>query len=510
MIRRDFLKLSLAASGSLMMPSFLNADNPSFSDYKAIVVIYLNGGNDGINTFIPSGTTNGEYGYDTYAASRSALTVANNDLTSKLTTAVQSNGELSLQKGDNNIYISGSNRTEDYTKAGFYIHDKGYNGDLNFAKNIATHSFMPELAHLVNQGKVAVIQNIGNLIEPTTKQSIKDGTANLPLFLMAHDHQGRITETANCTNLNEAGLFGRLADAWQGVNGDSIYGMNLSLTGNGPTALYGLKTSPTILNKEGIKKMVTALEDWRYTQLYGITDYERVNPYKKYFNRIHRHSIDLVRTVSEDWHKYNSIFDDIKDAYGNDIDKKTSDDDAGFSHTGVGDWEGYTLNAAKLIKIGIDKGLKRQVFYMSFSFAGFDTHGEQSRVHGANLRRVSIAIDKLQRVLKAHGLEDKVTTIITSEFGRSIGANGDGSDHAWGSNLWVVGGAVKGGLYGKAPSMKLGSDDDMNNKGRLIPTTSMSQYYNTILEWFGADEALRDKLLPELKNFNLKNLGFMG
>jgi len=511
MKRRDFLKLSIVASSSLMVPSFLSAQEAQFDDYKAIIIIYLNGGNDGVNTFIPSGKDNGEYGYDTYAASRSGLAVVNNDLTSKLTATIQDDGELLLPTGDNNIYISGGNRIKDYTKAGFYVHDKGYSGNLNFGGNIATHAFMPEIAHLVNQGKVAVIQNVGNLIEPTTKKSIQDGTANLPLFLMAHDHQGRITETANCTNLNEAGLFGRLADEWQGVNGDSIYGMNLSLTGNGPTALYGLKTSPTILNKEGIKKMVTALEDWRYTQLYAITDYERENPYKKYFNKIHRHSIDLVRTVSEDWKSYDSIFSGIKDAYGNEISpyNRTSDDIAGFSHTGVGDWEGYTLNAAKLIKIGIDKGLKRQVFYMSLSFSGFDTHGEQSRVHGGHLRKVSIAIDKLQRVLKAHGLEDKVTTIFTSEFGRSVGANGDGSDHAWGSNLFVVGGAVKGGLYGKAPSMKLGSDDDMNNKGRLIPTTSMSQYYNTVLKWFGVDESLRNKLLPELKNFEQKDLGFM-
>jgi len=513
MKRRDFIKLSIAATGSLMVPSFLRAtDSTTFDDYKAIIMISLNGGNDGVNTFIPSGKDNGECGYDTYAASRSGLAVANIDLTSKLTSTIQDDGELLLPTGDSNIYISSSTRVDDYIKSGFYIHDKGYSGDLNFGGNIATHSFMPEIAHLVNQGKVAVIQNVGNLIEPTTKESINDGKANLPLFLMAHDHQGRITETANCTDLNEMGIFGRLADAWDGINGDSIYGMNLSLTGNGPVALYGYKTNPTILSREGIRKMVTALQDWRYSQLYAITDYERDNPYKSYFNKLHRHSIDLVRTVSDEWNTYDSIYEGIKDAYGNDINPKvkTADDIAGFAETGVGDWEAYPLNAAKLIKIGIDKGLKRQVFYMSLSFAGFDTHAEQSRVHGANLRRISLAIDKLQRVLKTHGLEDKVVTIFTSEFGRSVGANGDGSDHAWGTNLWVVGGSVKGGLYGKAPSMKLGSDDDMNNKGRLIPTTSMSQYYATVLKWFGADSTLINTLLPELKNFEVQDLGFMG
>ena len=509
MKRRDFIKLSLAASGALIMPSILSADDSSseFDDYKAIIIVSLNGGNDGVNTFIPSGMDNGEYGYETYAASRSGLAVANNDLTDKLKAAIQEDGSLLLPKDGDNIYLNGGNRLEDYTKAGFYVHDKGYNGNLNFGGNIATHAFMPEFAHLVNQGKVAIVQNIGNLIEPTTKKSIKDGTANLPLFLMAHDHQSKITATANCTDLNEAGLFGRLADEWQGINGESVYGMTISLTPSGPTPLYGRKTTPTILDRDGIKPMATSK-----TRLSKFTEYERSDPFKRYFNKIHKHSIDLVRTVTADWDNYNSIYKDLTDSYGIEINpkKETPDSVAAFSHAWIGGWEAYALNAAKLAKIGEDKGLKRQVFYISFSFAGFDTHGEQSRIHGTFLRRVSLAIDKLQRVLEANSLDDKVTTMFISEFGRSIGANGDGSDHAWGSNLCVIGGAVKGGLYGKAPSMKLGSDDDMNNKGRLIPTTSMSQYYNTVLKWFGVDENLRNKLLPELKNFEQKDLGFMG
>jgi len=517
MKRRDFIKLSIVATANLMIPATVKADDesstPEFNDYKAIIILYLNGGNDGVNTFIPSADGDDEYGYNAYANSRGGLAVVKNDLTDKLKETIQADGRILLKSGDENIYVTASNRIEDYTQAGFYIHDKGYNGDLNFNKQIATHSFMPEIAHYVNKGEVAIIQNIGNLIEPTTREDILNNRANLPLFLMAHDHQGTITATADGKNLRELGVFGRLADEWSGVNGDSIYGMNVSLTSNRPRILYGYKTVPSVFTRNGIKKMITALHDWSYSKFYKLGSYEREDDYKRYFNKVHMHSIELVETVTNEWSDYDKIYEGITDSYGNEINpkNKTKDEIAGFAHAGIGDWEGYALNAAKLIKIGIDRGLKRQVFYMSLSFSGFDTHAEQSRVHGENLRRISLAIDKLQRVLEAHGLTNNVTTILTSEFGRSVGVNGDGSDHAWGSNLFVIGGAVKGGLYGKRPSMKLGGEDDMNNKGRLIPTTSMSQYYNTLMEWFGADEATRLKILTELKNFDKDswNIGFM-
>jgi|GEM_PF-1437872 uncharacterized protein (DUF1501 family) len=516
MKRRDFVKLGLATTAlPLILPSALGADegDNSNDDYKAIIVLYLNGGNDGVNTFIPSASGDDEYGYNAYQKSRSGLAVANIDLTEKLSASVQDDDKVLFGTGDGNIYINEDNRIKDYTSSGFYIHDKGYSGELNFGGQIATHAFMPELAHYVNRGQVAIIQNVGNLVEPTTRQAIHDKKAILPLFLMAHDHQGTITATSNGRDLREMGLFGRLADEWQAMNSDSVYGMNVSLTSNRPRLLYGYNTVPSIFSRQGIKKMITALNDWSYYRLYKMTEYERSDPYKRYFNKIHRHSIELVDIVTKDWDAYDSIFEGIIDSYGNQIavGNKTDDDIAGFAHAGVGDWEDYLLNAAKLIQIGSDKGLKRQVFYVSLSFAGFDTHAEQSRVHGINLRRISLAVDKLQRVLEARGMSEKVTTVITSEFGRSVGANGDGSDHAWGSNLFAIGGAVKGGLYGKRPSMVLGGEDDMNNKGRLIPTTSMNQFYNTLLEWFGADEALRLKLLPELQNFDRDswNIGFM-
>jgi len=107
-------------------------------------------------------------------------------------------------------------------------------------------------------------------------------------------------------------------------------------------------------------------------------------------------------------------------------------------------------------------------------------------------------------------MENNVTLMIVSEFGRSLGDNGNGTDHAWGNHYFVLGGAVKGGVYGELPDLNLSSDDDIDHKGRLIPKISMSQYYATVLKWFGMNDEELNRVLPELKNFEIKDLGFMG
>lgn len=113
------------------------------------------------------------------------------------------------------------------------------------------------------------------------------------------------------------------------------------------------------------------------------------------------------------------------------------------------------------------------------------------------------------KALEDINMQNDVTLIILSDFGRTLGDNGNGTDHAWGNHYFVLGGAVKGGLYGELPDLNLKSDDDIGYKGRLIPKISMTQYYATILKWFGMSEDELNKILPELKNFEIKDLGFM-
>jgi uncharacterized protein (DUF1501 family) len=141
---------------------------------------------------------------------------------------------------------------------------------------------------------------------------------------------------------------------------------------------------------------------------------------------------------------------------------------------------------------------------------GFDTHSGQSERHAMLLRTLSLALGDFQTALDDMGMSNEVTTYTVSDFGRSVGSNGDGTDHAWGGHYFVMGGAVKPGLYGKLPDLTLGGNDDIGSKGRLIPTTSYDTYMSTILKWFGVSEVDREEIFPNLVNFEGSyDLGFM-
>ena len=311
----------------------------------------------------------------------------------------------------------------------------------------------------------------------------------------------------NAHQIFDFGLFGKLYDIWGEVNGDSIYGMNQALYQN-CHMMYGKRTHPLVLGSGGIAYFEAP--DYNYSDYYNLIDgYTRDDMFKRYYNKIHKHAFDVSVMVNQEWRNYDSIFNGLVDSYGNTLSLKTSDEDFYMPHSNAGQWDATLLAATKLIKIGYDSGLKRQIIYIRL--ASFDTHGQQMKMHGMLLRGLSNALGKFQKVIDENNLSESVSLVSISDFGRSVGANSDGSDHAWGNHLFVMGGAVKGGLYGKAPSLQLGGEDDMSQKGRLIPTTSMAQYYNTILQWFGVEEVVRDTILPDLKNFDTqqRDLGFM-
>ena len=162
--------------------------------------------------------------------------------------------------------------------------------------------------------------------------------------------------------------------------------------------------------------------------------------------------------------------------------------------------------AARLVYIAKSKGMNRVV--ITIDMGGFDQHSSLLMDHGSNMRGVSLGIDAFLRAMEEENLLDNVVVAGVSEFSRSTGANGNGTDHAWGGALFVAG-AVNSGIYGKMPDLRSGSDDDFSRQGRLIPTISYTQYYATLLKWFGAtDDEILD-ILPELKNFQKRDIGFL-
>jgi uncharacterized protein (DUF1501 family) len=163
---------------------------------------------------------------------------------------------------------------------------------------------------------------------------------------------------------------------------------------------------------------------------------------------------------------------------------------------------------AKLIKLRSQVGPGRQVFFCSIG--GFDTHTSQDFNHQSLLQQLSGAMAAFYQATEEIGLPTKVTAFTQSEFGRTLQPNGSGSDHAWGGHQFVLGGAVRPGIYGRMPEFALGGPDDANNRGVWIPTIATSQFGATLGKWFGASPAELDTTFPNLVNFGgVTDVGFM-
>jgi uncharacterized protein (DUF1501 family) len=166
-------------------------------------------------------------------------------------------------------------------------------------------------------------------------------------------------------------------------------------------------------------------------------------------------------------------------------------------------------SVARMIKARSQIGDARQMFFVNAN--GFDTHQNQLSTQSMLLRIISRNIQSFWTAMGELGMQNNVTLFTATDFGRSLGSNGSGADHAWGNHHLILGGAVKGGkYYGKMPTLKIGGPDDISpNSGQLIPTTSTDQYSATLAAWFGVAPSDLATLFPNLNNFSTPTLGFV-
>jgi uncharacterized protein (DUF1501 family) len=169
------------------------------------------------------------------------------------------------------------------------------------------------------------------------------------------------------------------------------------------------------------------------------------------------------------------------------------------------------LMAAKLIALSGQLSLSRQIFFCQLG--GFDTHSAELPMQQMLLQQLSQSVGAFYAATQELQVDRQVVTFTTSEFGRTLSPNGNaGTDHAWGNHHFIIGTAVKGGsLYGTFPSLTLGSENDTNTRGTLIPTTAVDQYGATLAQWFGITPGTNMlQVFPNLGNFSSANLGFLG
>mgnify|MGYP000406846263 FL=1 len=449
MNKRQFLKSMLASSVGLSSYSAVGkqlaminaaAKSTPLSGYKALVCIFLYGGNDSYNMLIP--TDNNDY--QTYSGVRQNLAIAQNSLTPLSTSST-----------------------------------------LPYALGVP--DYMNPLADLFHQGRLAFINNVGPLVEPTSKINIENGTALLPPQLFSHNDQQKLWETAG-SNINElSGWAGRMADLITDTASNSL-SMNISLAGNN-VMQTGNIVQPYSMTADGAPmfEALNPLHDWNkqrialFDQLTALDNHALGNSYKKIMSTARTNALQVNQAL-ENLPVLSTTFE--ADSLSQELEMTT-----------------------KLIASREALAMNRQVFFIGFG--GWDTHDRQLQDHPRLLTTLSNALYRFNDAIEELGLADSVTAFTASDFGRTLTSNGDGTDHGWGGHQLVMGGGVNGGkLYGEIPELALNSNNDLGD-GRMIPTTSSEEYGAQLAKWFGLTDAEVSQVFPTLSRFEQNNVNFL-
>ena len=456
--RRGFLKGSAALIASGMMPRLMMTDVQAagLPGYRALVCLFMYGGNDSNNMIIPMDTT----GYNNYATAR----------------ASQSTGGLALPQGT----------LQPLTEK---------NGTVAYAM----HPNMPELAALYHAGKLATLYNVGSLVGPLTKaQYLSPATSGLsygnPINLFSHeDQQFQQQATALSSLVTTTGWGGRMADLLGSVGGSLP--MNISIAGNA-TLLGGAASQPLSLPNRGSLN-VSGFD----TSAAGVT---RQTAYLQMAAQS-SNSV-LVQSFGVQQGAAVALAGNVNPVLA--LTNTTS----GPAFNGL--TSSLSLQLAQVARLIENRGSlgnpSRQLFFVSVG-GSFDTHSNQIAVQGPLLADVSASLNAFNNALGLIGAQDMVTAFTLSDFTRTLKPASDGgSDHAWGGHHLIMGGAVNGGqAYGTYPQLILNGPDDVTNAGRWLPTTSVDQYAATLATWFGLTTSQLATVFPNLKNFTTPTLGFM-
>lgn len=420
----------------------------SADDKKSLVCVFLHGGNDSFNMFIPYEQT----AYDVYDSVRGDLAVPRNEI----------------------LPIDG--------------------GDYGF------HSAMAGVKDLYDEGAVAVVRNVGSLIQPVVRDEYLEAKASrnfakIPEGLFAHNHQQKLWQTsAGTVGGSSTGWGGQVAEVMAACN-SSDNPFSFSISGNNIWQT-GLTSLPMVLHPSRSISLMRGYEastdndDWTQSRANVMNQY--LQEAKLANNLLKRQAGNTIERAKLSSSQLGDILDNspvIQTAFDpeNDISVQLR-------------------RVAELIHARDTLGLKRQIFFVSGK-GSWDTHTGQKSRHIELMDTLNGGLHSFYRTLQELGLEDSVTTFTASDFGRTLTSNGNGTDHGWGGHNLVMGGAVKGGLYGSMPNYEIGGADDCGNKGRMIPTLSVNQYSATMARWLGVSESDIERIFPDLANFSSKDLG---
>lgn len=514
--RRKFIRqAACAALGTAALTNtirdlrFINAAmaQAPVIDYKALVCIFLSGGNDANNLFIP--TVPSEYA--SYASIRTpVLAIPNAD--GGLTSALALN----------------SLNTDGHTYA---VHPacRELQGMFNGAPLAVNGN--------TNAGKLAALFNTGTLVYPLTKAQYNSGSVAKPPQLFSHSDQVTQWQTSIPDRPPSTGWGGRCADLLDTMNprngNTAALSLAISLAGANTFEVGGIVQQYSV-NTGGVVSL----------SLPGPANPARLAAFNSILGIDELQANMLVQNYAAALDHSLATGSSLSTSLGNSPLLASYFNVAANFPSVVVPNGGPTFGSGlmsqlKMIARIIDAGyrtaaqgglgMKRQIFFCQVG--GYDTHTGQTNNAGAatptpaqvilgsqaNLfAELSQSMNAFQAALHKIGaqygdvdFEKRVTSFTNSDFGRTFPSNNLGSDHGWGSHHLVMGGAVNGQkTYGTWPALAVGGPDDTNT-GRWIPTTSVDQFAATLAKWFGVDQSKMSTVFPNLGRFAVPDLGFL-
>jgi uncharacterized protein (DUF1501 family) len=470
--RRHFLRTaSFASMAGISASPFLvglnslaaMAQNTGATDYKALVCVFLQGGNDGHGTVIATDP-------DSYAAFTTARSGAPG-------LAYPMNELLPIT-----LLTPQPGRT------------------------FALNPYLAGVQNLFNAGRLGIVANIGTLIEPVSKTQVNANSAQLPDSLFSHFDQtaawqaiasnlgsgehtgwgGAVADLVESMNMNSNSMFTCISTAGIALFLSGQTSFQLNCTPAGPIPIGGL-AQPLFGNAAATNA------------LNSILSADETNLFAKEYEVVIQRSIQAQATLATSMLPAGAGGVPNPPQYLDLMTNKLTDNPLAASLQTV----------ARIIGGKAGLGVTRQIFYVQLG--SFDTHNNQAQTHATLLTQLGAALEYFDGLMVGMGLGNQVTTFTASDFGRTLTSNSNGTDHGWGSHHFVVGGAVAGqNMYGQYPVVGTDQANDVG-EGRLIPTTSVDQYAGTLAQWFGLSDSQVRTVLPNFGNFGSSPyLGFMG